>query len=76
MAMNLPGLPFPASELGWDKVDEVMKFTKLSRKESCTVIALVCGQPSADTTYESNMFTSFLVGFIVFGANKIFWFVA
>ena len=47
--MNLPGLPFPATELGWDKLDEVMKFTKLSRKEASTVIALVCGQPSEDT---------------------------
>lgn len=51
-AMNLPGLPFPASELGWDKIDEVMKFSKISRKEACTVIALVKGQPSKDTKYE------------------------
>lgn len=52
IAMNLPGLPFPASDLGWDKLDEVMDYTKLSRKEACTVIALVKGQPSKDTKYE------------------------
>ena len=58
--MSLPGLPFPASELGWDKLKDVMKFTKLSKKEAITVISLVCGQPSEDTKYMKLVWFRFL----------------
>ena len=44
-AMALPNLPFPVSELGWDKFDEVQSAANLSREECITVMKLVCGDP-------------------------------
>lgn len=46
--MALPNLPFPVSELGWDKFDEVQKAAKLSRSECVTVMKLACGDPPTD----------------------------
>ena len=43
---DLSGLPFPPSELSWDKLGDVMKHMKLGKSQACTVLNLVLGAPS------------------------------
>lgn len=45
---DLSGLPFPPSELSWDKLGDVMKHMKLGKSQACTVLNLVLGAPSAE----------------------------
>lgn len=45
IAMDLASLPFPADQLSWDKLDDVMKHCKLSKAQACTVLQLVIGNP-------------------------------
>ena len=43
---DLSALPFPASELAWGKLSDVMTHMDLDKKSACTVLQLVLGQPS------------------------------
>ena len=43
---DLGKLPFPPSELSWEKLPEVMLHMGLPKKEACTVLQLVMGPPS------------------------------
>ena len=43
---DLGKLPFPPSELSWEKLPEVMLHMGLAKKEACTLLQLVMGAPS------------------------------
>ena len=43
--MSLPKLPFPVSELAWDKFDVVMQSAELSHDDAVKLMTMVCGDP-------------------------------
>ena len=45
---SLPKLPFPVSELAWDKFDVVMESAQLERDDAVKLMTMVCGDPPPD----------------------------
>ena len=42
---TLPELPFPVSELGWDKFDQLRAAVQLSNDDCMRLMTMVCGKP-------------------------------
>lgn len=60
---DLSQLPFPPSELSWDKLPVVMKHLGLSKVQAATVVQLVLGAPSVFWQYiQSNISKGFSFG--------------
>ena len=45
-SISMDSLPFPAEELAWSKLKEVMDHCSLDKQSACSVLQLVLGSPS------------------------------